>query len=138
MGAILILSVINVILFVFLFNIKNQISAEAVQVAGMVKQMQSQSAVTPFAANVAIDNTFSVPIKTTIPIKTTVNVSVTNPVTGQPVNIAIPIDASVPIDMTIQVPVKTTIPVNIKVSDLPFGNILQQFHDWLIKLSTSL
>ena len=138
MGTFLILSVVNITLFVFLFNIKSQISNEATQAASMVQQIQTQPLTTPFAANVAVDNTFSIPIKTTVPIKTTLNIPVTNPVTGQQVNIAIPIDTNVPIDMTIQVPVKTTIPVNIKVSDSPFGNILQQVHDWLIKLSTSL
>jgi hypothetical protein len=136
MGVTLILSVINIVLFVILLDIKYQISNEATKVAGMVKQIQDQPLTTPFTANVAIDSTFSVPIKTVVPIKTTVNVPVTIPTTGQKVTIAIPIDTNVPIDTTMQVPVKTTIPVSIKVGDSPFGNILQQLHDWLIKLST--
>lgn len=137
-GAFLILSAINIVLFVFLFNIRYQISDEATKMAGMVKQIQDQPLNTPFTADVAIDSTFSVPIKITVPIKTTINVPVTIPTTEQQVIISIPIDTSVPIDTTIQVPVKTTIPVSIKAGDLPFGSILQQFHDWLIKLSISL
>ncbi|MFA5878442.1 MAG: hypothetical protein WC845_03690 [Candidatus Staskawiczbacteria bacterium] len=138
MGAVLILSVINIVMFVALLNVKQQISDGAKHAADAVKQMQAQPLTDPFTANIAIDNTFSVPIKIVIPIKTTINVPVTIPTTDQQVTIAIPIDTSVPIDTTIQVPVKTTIPVSIKVGDLPFGDILQQLHDWLIKLSTSL
>ncbi len=138
MASVLILSVINIALFIYLWNIKYQISDEATKAAAMVQQIQDQPLTTPFTANVAIDSTFSVPIKTVVPIKITVDVPVIIPTTEQQVTIAIPIDTSVPIDTTIQVPVKTTIPVSIKVSDSPFGDILQQLHDWLIKLSTSL
>ena len=137
-GVFFVLSVINTVLFVVLLGIKYQISNEAIKVAGMVKQIQDQPLTTPFTANVAIDSVFSVPIKTAVPIKTTINVPVTIPTTGQKVTLTVPIDTNVPIDTTIQVPVKTTIPVKIKVSDSPFGAILQQLHDWLIKLSTSM
>lgn len=138
MGAILVLFIVNIVLFVVLLNIKYQIADSAKQAVGILQQVQAQSLTNPFTANVAVDSTFSVPIKTVVPIKTTVNVPVTIPIIGQRVTIVVPIDTQVPIDTIIQVPVKTTIPVNIKVSDSPFGNILQQLHDWLIKLSSSL
>ncbi|MGD0577060.1 MAG: hypothetical protein ABSA74_03235 [Candidatus Staskawiczbacteria bacterium] len=61
--------------------------------------------------NVAVDSTFSIPIKTIVPIKTTVNVPVTIPIIGQQVNVAVPIDTNVPINTTVQVPIKITVPV---------------------------
>jgi hypothetical protein len=97
---VLILLIGNIVLFIYLLNVRYQ-----------------------FIANVEIDSTFSVPIKTIVPIKTTVNVPVIIPIMGQQVTVAVPIDTNVPIDTTIQVPIKTTVPVEIKIGDLIFGNI---------------
>jgi len=98
-GALFVLLVANIVLFIYLLNIKYQITA-----------------------NVEIDSTFSVPIKTVVPIKTTVNVPVTIPILGQQVKVVVPIDTNVPINTTVQVPIKTTVPVNIKIGESPFGN----------------
>ena len=89
-GGVLILVVLNVALIFSLLTIESKMHG---------------------TVNVAVDSTFSIPIKTVVPIKTTVNVPVTIPILGQRVDVVVPIDAQVPINTTIQVPIKTTVPV---------------------------
>ena len=67
----------------------------------------------PFAATVAIDDTFAIPIKTAIPVKTTVNVPGVIPILGQAVTLTIPIDTTVPIVTTVSIPIKKSVPVSI-------------------------
>lgn len=138
LGILLLLSIANIVLFVLLLQVKNQIADGAGQAASAVQEMQTQSLTGPFTVQVAIDETFDIPIKVAIPVKTTVNVPVVIPITGEQVSITVPIDTVVPIDTTVHVPVKTSLPVNIKMSDLPIGGILQNLHDWLTKLASSL
>lgn len=138
LGVLLLLSIANIVLFVLLLQVKNQIADGAGQAASAVQEMQKQSLTGPFTVQVAIDETFDIPIKVSIPVKTTVTVPIVIPVTGEKVSITVPIDTVVPIDTTVQVPVKKSVPVNIKMSDLPIGGILQNLHDWLSKLASSL
>jgi len=138
LGVALVLSIANIALFVLLLRVKYQIADGAGQAASAVQQMQEQSFTGPFTAQVAIDKTFDIPINVVVPVKTTVTVPTVIPTTGEKVTITIPIDTEVPINTTLHVPVKTSLPVNIKMSDLPIGGILQQLHDWLAKLATSL
>ncbi|MFA5877005.1 MAG: hypothetical protein WC880_01430 [Candidatus Paceibacterota bacterium] len=138
LGTLLLLSIANIVLFVLLLQVKNQVADGAGQAASAVEQMQAQSLTGPFTVQVTIDETFDIPIKVSIPVKTTVTVPIVIPVTGEQVSITVPIDTIVPIDMTAHVPIKKSLPVNIKMSDLPIGGILQNLHDWLTKLASSL
>ncbi len=123
--------IINVVLFVALLEIRNNITTAATQAASILQQAKTQSLAAPLTANVAINEVFNVPIKTVVPINTTVQVPVVIPIIGQKVTIAVPINTNIPIDMTVPVHIKTTIPVDVKISSSPFYGILQQFQDWL-------
>jgi hypothetical protein len=129
-----VLSVINIALFAVLFDAKHQITSAATQASGILQQIQAQSLTAPLTANVSINDTFAIPIKTVVPIQTTVNVPVTIPVVGQ-VTIAVPINTQVPIDTTIQVPIKAVVPISSNGDDSSFTTILQQLQDWLAKLA---
>lgn len=138
LGIAVVLSIANIALFVLLLQVKGQVADAAGQAASAVQEMQKQSLTGPFTVQVAIDETFDIPIKVAIPVKTTVNVPIVIPVTGEKVSITVPIDTVVPIDTTVQVSVKKSVPVNIKMSDLPIGGLLQNLHDWLTKIASSL
>ncbi len=138
LGVALTVSIVNIVLLVVLFEAGRQVAGAAAQAASIVQEIQSQSSTTPLTANVAIDTTFSVPIKTVVPVKTTVDVPVVIPILGQRVTVTVPIDAEVPIDTTIQVPVKTSVPVHVRLGDTSFGKTLQQVQAWLTDLSARL
>lgn len=137
-GISLVLSIVNIILFVLLRETEHRTAEIAAHAGSILQQARSQSLIAPFVANVAIDDIFDVPIRTTVPIKTTVNVPVVVPLIGQKATIAVPIDAEVPIDTTVRVPIKTTVPVSVKISGSSFDDVLQQLQNLLAELATDL
>lgn len=91
-GAVLVLLISTIALFAIFLETKRQIAG----------------------ANITIDETFDIPIKTIIPIHTTVSVPVTIPIIGQTVILKFPIDTTVPIDVTVSIPIKKSIPIKLK------------------------
>lgn len=132
-GAVLLLIIVNIGLIVFLAILRSQVAHIAGQAAQIVQQLQTQ---TPIMVNATIDDTLTLPIKTSVPVRTTVRVPVVIPITGQSVTVSVPIDTTVPIETTIKVPVKMTVPVSIKVSDFSVGPLLQQVQNWLTRLAS--
>ncbi len=126
------LSLVNIVLFIILLGVRNQITDTATRAERILQQIQTTA---PFVTNVAIDNTFKVPIRTDVPINTTVNVPITIPVIGQVTSIAIPIKTDVPVDTTIQVPIKTTVPINVDIANSPFNDILEQLQSLLTSIT---
>ncbi|MBI4086191.1 MAG: hypothetical protein HY433_03065 [Candidatus Liptonbacteria bacterium] len=134
-GIVLILAAINVALIVILFRFKNQVADSAMQAANILRQAQALSSDITLATDIMIDDKFNIPIKTVIPIKTTVNIPVAIPIIGQTVILKVPIDTTVPIDIAVNIPVKKSVPLNVKISNMPFNGILNQFQDWLAALA---
>jgi hypothetical protein len=137
LGVAIFFSIANLVLFIFLFQIRQQVVGAAAQAAQVVQQLRAEP-LAPFTTNVSIDQTIAVPIDTSIQVQTTVNVPVTIPIIGQRVEVTVPIDTTVPIHTTVQVPIKQSIPIEISVRDLPIGSTLQQIQDWLTKLATGI
>ena len=72
----------------------------------------------PINAEIVIDRTFNVPIKTSIPInesfETTIEVEGPFGLTV-PVDVTVPVDIDVPVDLQLELPVNETIPVEANV-----------------------
>lgn len=157
-GLVLILIIINIGLIAILVRVKNQTADAAIKASAIIQQAKTQSFSStvhieprpPFTTTVVIDDIFDVSVKTTVPVKTTVDVPVIIPIIGQVAILKVPVNITVPVDAPVKIPVKKSVPINIsspfsfdvpiniKISDTPLDNILQQFHDWLTELAVRL
>jgi outer membrane murein-binding lipoprotein Lpp len=88
--------------------------------------------VVPINAEVVLDRTLDVPIKTTLPIDETFDTTIT--INGPfgvdiPLDITVPIKLDLPIDLDVAIPVNETIPVNTEIPvklDVPISIDISQ------------
>ncbi len=145
---------LNVIIIVFLLNVRQQAGAAFARAADAVAELKagvieyniSVDEELPLALDVPVKLDLAVPIDETLLINTTVNIPIELPFVGLR-TFSAPISANVPLKLTIKAPIDKTIPVNatlpvqlevplrIRIADTPVGKSLEEVEGLLLELA---